>query len=104
MMSSVGIRSEPDSSAFVYVAMSGESERGGPGVAYVDRGCGSCKYLLVSELTPVALRDGISELLGVDGDTHYYIVVKDALNVHVMKHPRAEAHATLQRALLHDRR
>ena len=67
--------------------MSGEQEKGGPGVVYFDRDCGVCRYLLLPEVQPDKLRQGIEEIMDTDQE-HYFVVVKDGLNVHVMKHEK----------------
>ena len=95
-MSAVKSASEPNPAAFVYVALSGEQERGSPGVVWVDRDAGECRYLLVAELTPADLRTGITELVEKDAGEHYFIVVKDALHVHVMTHRKEAARAALK--------
>ena len=90
---------EPDPASFVYVAISGERTRGGPGVVWVDRDSGVCRYLLVTELVPEKLRTGIEQVVARDDGTNYIIVVKDGAHVHVMTHSRKLAHEAVVRSV-----
>jgi hypothetical protein len=86
---------EPDASAFVFVAMSGEQQRGSDGCVWVDRANGLCRYVLVDELKSAELRDGVRDMLTADGDANYFIVFKQEKSAHVTKFPKAMARQVL---------
>lgn len=86
---------EPGPEAYVFVATSGESQRGAPGVVYVDAEEGRCVYLLMHEVEPQKLREGLEEMISRDNGENYFIVHKASLNVHVFQYPRKKAHAEI---------
>ena len=79
-----------DPRAYVYVGLSGEQVRGGPGCVFVDSAAGSAKYLLLTELYSEQIRLKMTEMMQED-EQHIYILHKEESNVHIFKYPRKMA-------------
>lgn len=92
------VPTEPDIGAFLYVAASGEQERGAPGVVWVDAANGHCVYLLLSEVKPEALQAGVKTMLEEDAGECYFVIHKHETDVHVFKHPKRDAEREIRKS------
>ena len=88
-----------DPKRFLYLAVSGEAVRGGPGVVVVDEDQGSAKYVLQGEIEPSALREGVTKMIKEDDGENYFFLHTQDRAVHVFRYERKrardEAHAGL---------
>lgn len=89
-----------DPKAFVYVAMSGEQVRGGPGAVWVDSQNSTAKYLKLEEIQPEKLRDDFQDMVEEDDNKHYFIFHKEEQNVHIFKYPKSQAMVDFQNGSL----
>lgn len=75
---------------YVYIAMAGCKQQGGPGCTVVDHSTGHATYRLCRDLVPIALRDGVQATVEQDDEEHYFILHVQERNVHVTSYPRAK--------------
>lgn len=80
-----------DARAYVYLAVSGESVRGGPGVVEIREEEGNAKWTLLSEIEVKDLRQGVQKMMDEDDGEHYFFLYHADSNVHVLKHKRTDA-------------
>lgn len=81
----------PNPEAFVFVAASGEQQRGSPGCVWVDAEAGRCEYLLLPEVPNDDLRSGLEDMVSDDNDEHFFIVHKHKESAHLFKYPKRKA-------------
>ena len=85
----------PNPEAYVFVAASGEQQRGSPGCVWVDGEAGRCEYLLLREIPNDDLRSGIEDMISEDAEEHFFIVHKHGESAHVFKYPKRKAFAEI---------
>tara|TARA_B110000046_G_scaffold185619_1_gene228132 strand:+ start:2850 stop:3323 length:474 start_codon:yes stop_codon:yes gene_type:complete len=76
---------------FVYIAMAGESQQGGPGCAYVDDDTGRAHYVRCEDLLPATFRANFTEFVQKDEIAHYFVVYRANNALHVTSFSRLEA-------------
>ena len=74
-----------DSKLCLETAIRGERERGTDGVVWYDLNTRTITYLLSSEVEPSELRESVSDLLTEEGDTFFFVLVKQGEKVDIAK-------------------
>jgi hypothetical protein len=83
--------SELERMQYVYMAMAGETQQGGPGCTYVDMENGRAFYVKSSDLLPITFRDKFQEMQEDDDNEHFFVVTKESSQLHIFKYARASA-------------
>ena len=81
----------PTIETYVFIAASGERERGAPGVVWVDAERGRAEYLKLEEIENDQLRSGMEDMIVDDENENFFICHKQGENAHVFKYPRRKA-------------
>tara|TARA_B110000046_G_C12997586_1_gene400711 strand:- start:541 stop:873 length:333 start_codon:yes stop_codon:yes gene_type:complete len=76
---------------FVYLAVAGESQQGGPGCTYVDDAAGRAHYVRCEDLLPVTFRDTFLAFVREDENKNYFVVYRANDALHVTSFPRSKA-------------
>jgi len=81
----------PEQLVYIYIAMAGESQQGGPGCTFVDADEGRALYVKSEKLSPATFRQEFVKMQQEDSGVSFFVVTKQSGQLHVFRYPRADA-------------